>query len=99
MSIDLRTGTRGWRRVETSCGKLKYRVDLLLRDFELLNNVAYAGSGFEVFEHGGYRHPSIAKYPCAPQSARPALPRGALVPITNSHVAAVLSGQTRPQPS
>jgi hypothetical protein len=42
MSIDLRTGTRGWRRVETSCGKLEYRVDLFLRYFELLDNVAYA---------------------------------------------------------
>src|SRR5690348_15152936 len=52
-------------RVKAAGGKFKYRVDLFSRDIELLDDFLYGGSGFEVFEHGGYGHPGIAKYPCA----------------------------------
>jgi hypothetical protein len=53
------------KRIEAAGGKFKYRINLFPRDVELLDDFLYAGSSFNVFEHGGYGHPSIAKYPCA----------------------------------
>jgi Protein of unknown function (DUF3738) len=54
-------------------------------DVELLDDFFDGGSGFEVFEHGGHRHPGIAKYPCAIQCARHAFNCGALGPIESCH--------------
>ena len=91
MSIDARIGGgRGWR-VEASGGKLNNRVDLLPRDVELLNDLVYSGSGFEVIENSGYRHTGITKYPCAAQTIRHTFHGGALGPIESCHVITLLS--------
>jgi hypothetical protein len=85
MSIFGRNGSRLGRRVETSSGKLKYRVDLFARYIELLNDFVYAGSGFEVVEHGGDGHPGTAKHPCPAQSGRNTFYGRAFGPIESDH--------------
>src|SRR6266496_3872149 len=52
-------------RIKTAGGKFQDRVDLFPREVELLDDFLYGGSGFEVFEHGGYWHTGITKHPCA----------------------------------
>src|ERR1700687_4360830 len=83
MSIFGGIGRCQGRRVETSSGKLKYRVDLLARYIELLNDFVYAGSGFKVVEHGGDRHPGTSKHPCAAQSGRHTFYGGAFGPLAS----------------
>jgi hypothetical protein len=55
-------GERG--RIKAAGGEFKYSINLFPRDIELLDDFLDGGSGFDVFEHGGYGHPGIAKYPC-----------------------------------
>src|SRR6266849_3156880 len=73
-------------RIKAAGGKFKYRVDLFPRDVELFDDFLDGGSSFEVFEHGGHRHPGIAKHPCAAQSPRHAFDGGALGPIESCHI-------------
>src|SRR5271157_3741852 len=65
MSIYRGICSRGRDRIKAAGGKFKYHVDLFQCDVELLDNFFYGGSGLEVFEHGGHRHPGISKHPCA----------------------------------
>ena len=76
---------RGRRRIETSSRKLNYRIDLLPRYVELLNDFVDAGPGFKVFEHGGYGHPGFPKHPGTAQSARHAFDGWTLGPIERRH--------------
>jgi len=77
--------SRGDRRVEAPGGELKHGVDLFPRDIELLNDLFYGGSGFEVLEHGGHGHAGVLEHPCAAQSAGNAFDGGALGPIESCH--------------
>jgi hypothetical protein len=91
MSIFGRIGRCQGRRVETSSGKLKYRIDLFARYVELLDDIVYAGAGFKVVEHGGDGHPGVAKYPCAAQSARYTFYGEAFGPIESEHFLTIAS--------
>ena len=73
------------RCIETSRGKLKYRIDLFPRYIELLDNLPYARAGFEVLKHGRYGHSSTAKHPCTAQAAWYAFNCRTLRPIKSSH--------------
>src|SRR6266851_740411 len=63
MSIDGGICSGDADRIKAAGGKFQYGVDLFPRDVELLDDFLYAGSGFEVFEYGGNRHPGIAEHP------------------------------------
>src|SRR5258708_38835720 len=91
MSIHRGICIGGTDRIKAAGGKFKYRVDLFPRDVELFDDFLYGGSSFEVFEHGGHRHPGIAKHPCAAQSPRHAFDGGALGPIESSQSLNLLS--------
>jgi hypothetical protein len=91
MSIDRRTVRREWRRVETPGREFENRVDLFPRYVELLDDIVDAGSGFEVLEYGGYRHPRVAEHPGAAESSRHSLHRGTLRPIKGGHRVFILS--------
>src|SRR5271165_7451733 len=86
MSIHREICGRSRDRIKAAGGKFKYRVDLFPRDVELLDDFFYGGSGLEVFEHGGHRHPGIAKHPCTAQPPRHAFNGGTLGPVENCHV-------------
>jgi hypothetical protein len=87
MSIYGRTGRCQGRCIETSGSELKYYVDLFPRYVELFNDVVDARTGLKILEHGRHRHPGIAKYPCAAQSAWYAFNGGTSGPIERSHFA------------
>jgi hypothetical protein len=67
-----------WRSVKTPRREFQHGYDLFPRNVKLVDDFLYGGSGFNVFEHGGYRHPGIAKYPCAAQPPRHAFHDGTL---------------------
>jgi len=69
-------GERG--RIKAAGGEFKYSINLFPRDVELLDDLLYGDSSFDVFEYGGDGHPGIAKYPRAAQSPRHTLYSGAL---------------------
>src|ERR1700722_11623498 len=94
MRIFGRIGRSQGRRVETSSGKLEYRIDTFARYVQLLNNFVYAGAGFKVVEHGGDVHPGIAKHPRAAQSARHTFYGGAFGPIESEHFLTIASSPT-----
>jgi hypothetical protein len=52
-------------RIKAPGGKFKYRADLFPCEVELLDDFLDTGSGLEVLEDCGHRHPGIAKHPCA----------------------------------
>src|SRR5271157_5445852 len=86
MNIHRGICSRGGDWIKAAGGKFNYRIDLFPRDVELLYDFFYRGSGFEVFEHGGHRHPGIAKHPCAAESSRHAFNGRTLGPIESCHV-------------
>jgi hypothetical protein len=47
------------RRIETASRELEHGDNLLSRNIEPFHDLVDGGSGFEVFEHGGHRHPRI----------------------------------------
>jgi len=84
-------------RIKAARGKFKDRVDLLPRDVELLDDFFYGSPGFKVFEHGGNRHPGIAKYPCTcwPKVLWcSALQNGRLFDCTSKRIAAAVNAAT-----
>src|SRR5271165_3151230 len=86
MSIDGGMCSKGGGWIKAAGGKFKHRVDLFPRDVELLDDFFYCGSGFEVFEDGGHRHPGIAKHPRAAQPPWHTFNGGTLGPVENCHV-------------
>ena len=84
MSIQGGAGRR-WS-VEAAGGKLKYLVDLFVRDVELLDDFVDRGAGFEIFEYGGDGHARVAKHPCTAQAAGNAFDDRTLRPIKCRHL-------------
>lgn len=79
MSIyDIGAGRSGSRygRIETPGGEFKHGTYLFPRQVELLHDLIYAGSSFEILKHGGNGHPSTAKHPSAAKPIRHAFNSG-----------------------
>jgi hypothetical protein len=73
---------------QTASGELEDFDYLLPRNAEPLRYFVDSGSRFEILEHSGNRHASIAKYPRATQSSRDAFYRRTLRPIESCHILA-----------
>jgi len=67
-------------RVKAAGGKFKYRLNLLPRDVELLDDLVYVGSGFEVSNTAETGIRVSRRHPCAAQPSRHAFNGGALRP-------------------